>query len=501
MISPTLALIVLLGTLSVFTVAGIWHTSGKISSVEDYITARNSTGLRMITATLIASLIGVWILISAPEAGASFGIAAVVGYATGEGLTMLVYSRIGPRIKSLIPAGHSLTEYIHVRYGAGMYVALFLISLFYMFIFLAAELTGITIALAFLAEVPRWQTAVLVGGFVLLYTAYGGLQASIFTDTVQAVLILPLLLLGVIGTVFAVGGLDPVYSGIVTTRPELLDFGHGPGLRFGLALVFAILGAELINQTWWQRIYAADNAKTLSTGFRRAAVANFTILIIAALLGLIAVGQVEIITDPTSAEYNASIAFFLLLGETFSDPLILAILMLAVLLVMSTADSLFNAMSSLVTSDLPRVLPTPDDRTLTLSARLLTVIVAIAAILVSLRARSVLRLFFLADLFGVAVMPPLVYGLYSTDLTQTGAIIASLAGLGVGLAYFPDRIIRSGLEALPIIGGMLPDADPLYLFAFGGAAITSAIVTLLAGYVQEADFDHDRLAQDIRRLD
>jgi len=72
-----------------------------------------------------------------------------------------------------------------------MYVFVLVVSLFYMFIFLSAELTGITSALQLIAGVPRWQTATLIGGFVLVYTGYGGLRASIFTDTLQTLLILP----------------------------------------------------------------------------------------------------------------------------------------------------------------------------------------------------------------------------------------------------------------------------------------------------------------------
>jgi len=38
------------------------------------------------------------------EAGAAFGgIAAVAGYAVGESLPMLVYMKLGPRIRALIP--------------------------------------------------------------------------------------------------------------------------------------------------------------------------------------------------------------------------------------------------------------------------------------------------------------------------------------------------------------------------------------------------------------
>ncbi|MCT9098272.1 sodium:proline symporter [Haloarchaeobius sp. HME9146] len=499
MVSTALALSLTVATLVVFTALGLWHSRGRVGSVEDLITARNSAGGRRTTATLVASVMGVWILFSAPEAGAGFGIAAVVGYAIGEAVPMLVYSKLGPRIRQLIPDGHSLTEYAHARYGDTMYGFVVLVSALYMFIFLAAELTGIAGALALVAGVPQWQTAVLVGGFVLLYTGYGGLRASLFTDTVQALLVLPLLLLTFGGAIVALGGPGQVYEGVQTASPTLLDAGFAAGLQFGVALSFAILGAELLNQTWWQRIYAGKDSETVASSFRRASLLNGGLVFFAALFGIIAVGNADVVTDITSSGYNADVAFFVLLQSAFPEWLVLAVVLLALLLVMSSVDTLFNALSSLVTADLARLLSGPSDHQLALGSRAFTVVVAVAAIYVSLRAQSVLRLFFLADLLGAAVAFPLVYGLYSERITGPGALVSSLGGLAVGLAYFPD--LRGYITSIPVVGDLLPAADPLYLTSFAGAFLVSAGLALVAARVADADFDFDRLAREIRRLD
>ncbi|MFT4891683.1 MAG: SSS family solute:Na+ symporter [Halobacteriales archaeon] len=497
MVSGGVALGLTALTLAVFTTLGIWYTRGRVTTVEDFISARGSAGQGMTTATLIASVMGVWILLAVPEAGAAFGgIAAVAGYAIGEALPMLAYAKLGPRIRELIPEGHSLTEYVYARYGVAMYVFILIVSLFYMFIFLAAELTGITSALNLVAGVPRWQTAVLVGGFVLVYTGYGGLRASIFTDTLQTLLLLPLLVATFVGAVIALGGTGAVHAAIVAEDPALIDPGFFAGLRFGVWVAVAILGAELVNQTWWQRIYAAEDADTLRRGFGVAAVANAVIVFLAGLFGVLARGHVDVVTAAGSADYNASIALFLLLEEAFSDPFVLGITLLAVLLVMSSADTLFNAMASVVTADLPRVLADPTDRTLRLGARALTVVVALAAIYVSLRARSVLRLFLLADLLGAAVMVPLLSGLYSRRVTGGGALVSGLAGLAVGVTYFGG--IRTFVAGLPGVA-ILPPADNL--IAFLGAAGVSTLGVLVTIALSTSRFDLGRLDSEIRSLD
>jgi Na+/proline symporter len=497
-VSTAVALGLTVATLVGFTAIGVWYSRGAVSSVEDLITARDSVGGGQLTATLIASVMGVWILFSAPEAGASFGIAAVVGYAIGEAAPMLAYAKLGPRLREVVPDGHSLTEYAHARYGDAMYAFVLGVSVLYMFVFLAAELTGIASALSLVAGVPQWQTAVLVGGFVLLYTGYGGLRASILTDTVQALLVLPLLVVAFAGAVVALGGAGAIHEGIVAANPALLDPGFAAGLQFGLALSFAILGAELINQTWWQRIYAGRDGETVRRSFRTAMVGNGLIVFLAALFGVVAVSQADIVST-VGPDYNADIAFFLLLQSAFPEWIVLAVVLLALLLVMSSVDTLFNALSSVVTADLPRLLADPDDRTLKLGARALTVAVAVAAIYVSLRAQSVLRLFFFADLLGAAVAFPLVYGLYSRRLTGAGALASSVVGLAVGLAYFPD--FRDTITAVPVVGDLLPAADPLYLTSFGGAFLVSTALTLVAARLSTADTDLENLSREITRLD
>jgi Na+/proline symporter len=494
MVTTTVALGLTVATLVAFTALGVWFSRGRVDSVEDLISARNSAGEGRLTATLIASVMGVWILLAAPEAGAVFGIAAVGGYAIGEALPMLAYSKIGPRVREVIPEGHTLTEYAYVRYGDAMYAFVLGVSVLYMFIFVAAELTGIALALSLVAGVPQWQTAILVGGFVLLYTGYGGLRASIFTDTVQALLVLPLLVVAFAGVVLSLGGAGAVHDGIVATDPALLDPTAADGLRFGIALALAILGAELINQTWWQRIYAGSDGPTVQRGFRNATVANGLIVLLAALFGIVAAGHATI--------DNPAVAFFTLLGEAFPEWVVLAVVLLALLLVMSSVDTLFNALSSVVTADLPRLLDEPSERSLRLGSRALTAGIAIAAIYVSLRARSVLELFLFADLLGAAVAVPLVFGLFSGRLPGTGALASSVAGLVVGASFFPFPLgIGEALRSLPLLGRLLPAPDGLYLTAFAGAFLVSGALTVGFAVASSREYDFDRLTREIRRLD
>jgi SSS family solute:Na+ symporter len=489
-VSSTVALGATVVTLAVFAAIGIYYSRGD-GSVESFISARGSVGGYRMGATVLASSMGAWILFSPAEAGAAFGgITAVAGYAAGSALALLAYVKLGPRIRELIPEGHSLTEYAYVRYGPAAYAYVLVVSVAYMFVFLAAEFTGIAGALSLVAGVPAWQTAALVGGFVLLYTGYGGLRASIVTDTVQTAVLLPLVAVGFAGAVFALGGPGELVRETTASNPDLLDLGFLPGLQFGVYVVVAVVGAELVNQAWWQRIYAAADDTSLRRGFGLGAALVVPMVLFAGLFGVFAAGTGAL------AEGEASIAFFVLLQQSFPDWVVLVVVLVAVLLVTSSADTLFNAIASLVTSDLPRLLDDPSGDRLTAAARGLTAVVALAATVIGAQEYSVLAIFLTADLLAAATFGPLLAGLYTPRLSGGGLLVSSIAGLLVGVVFFPTA--RGVLAGLPGASA-LPEAS--FLYSFLGAAVVSLGLAALATRVAPADYDLDRLSREIQTLD
>ena len=87
-----------------------------------------------------------------------------------------------------------------------MYILVLVISIFYMSAFLCAELTGIALAVNVVTGLPLWLVASIVGIGTLIYTTYGGIRGTIFTDAIQAAIIVPTLLLAFIATTICMGG-------------------------------------------------------------------------------------------------------------------------------------------------------------------------------------------------------------------------------------------------------------------------------------------------------
>jgi len=470
------ALVAVAATLVAFAAVGAWAARGRIESVESFVAARSSLGAGALTGTVVASSMGAWILFSPPEAGVAFGgVTAVVGYALGSTLALAAYAVVGPRIRALLPAGHGVTEYARARFGPAFGAYVLLVSAAYMFVFLAAEFTGVAGAVQVLAGVPGWQTAALVGTTVFAYTAYGGLRASVATDVLQTLLILPLLAVVAGVTFVAAGGPATLARDVAAADPTLLDPAYGPGLRFAAYVVVAVVSAELLNQSWWQRVYAATDRRALRRGYLAGAALVFPVVVVVGLFGLVAVGR--------GLDGSPSVALFLVVEDVLPDALVLGVAVLATLLVASSADTLFNALASLVAVDLPQVVGVAEER-LTLVARAATGVVALAATVVGAQGYSVLTLFLLADLVAAATVAPLFHGLFSRRAWSGGALVASVAGLAAGIAFFPP--------ARAVLPPGLPAAT--FLRAFGLAVGVSGAVSLLAARVADRRFDLDGLA-------
>ena len=287
-ILPTfIAIIITLVTAGVFLVLGIWYVRGRVISIEDYIVSRNTAGTGLAIATLVASGMGAWILFAPAETGVLAGLAGLVGYGIGSAAPLAAFVLLGPRMRQLMPRGHSVTEYVRHRFGPVVYYFILFVVIFYMLVFLTAELTGMARAGQLIGGTPLVVTSIIVGMLTVIYSAYGGMRASLFTDRIQFYVIVPLLALVLIAGVGRSGGmLNAAHENV----PELLSLRNLPGWEYGVALIIAILAAEMFNQGTWQRVYTVRDAETLRTGFIIAALVVLPVIFLTGLFGIVAVG-------------------------------------------------------------------------------------------------------------------------------------------------------------------------------------------------------------------
>lgn len=412
-----------------FALAGVLYSRTSRDTLEDYVVARNSQSSTATVLTLVASSLGAWILFAPAQAATWGGLGAVIGYALGSMAPRLTMIPLGRRMRELMPTGHTLTEFVIIRYGRAMYGLTLVIMLFYMLITLTAEITAIAKLMTLLAPIPLWLTAAIVMGATLLYTSLGGLKASIFTDKIQMIIIAPLLLVLVALGWRATGGVAPVVAGLHEKAPQLLELGNITGVKAGLTFFVAILLTGLFHQGNWQRIYAAQSTRAMRNGFLLGGLSTAPVIFIMGLFGLAFVGL--------STGSDSSIALFSVIMPNVPIWFAVALIPLGLALVMSSADTVISAVSSLIAVDMRRLLPdAPASRLMTLS-RTLIYLLAIPVLVAASQGYSVLYLFLLADLFCSAAAFPVFFGLFNRRYCGRIAVISTVAGLVAGIIVFP----------------------------------------------------------------
>lgn len=463
----TLTILLTVLVTAAFAGLGIAYSTRSRIDAEGFLVSRNRAGGWIATATLVASVMGAWILFSPAETATWAGMVGLIGYAVGQAAPLLAFVVIGSRMRRLMPSGHSLTEFTWHRYGRVAYTMSVGIVVFYMFVFLAAELTGIALAINLIGGTSLFVSAVIVGVLTVMYTVYGGIRASLFTDAIQFAVIIPLLVVVLLVLAISLDWFGPALDTVRAESPHLVSLSHGPGVEFAFTLFIAIWAANMFHQGFWQRVYTCKDEGTLRRGFLIAGLIVIPMILVTGFLGLVAVGE------QTAGE--PSVALFGLVQEVLPNWALMTVLVLALLLVMSSMDTLLNGISSALSADLARFRPDWGGRTILRFSRASTALLIVPAIAIASQGYSVLYLFLVADLVCAAAVFPVFYGLYSRRIGQPAVVVSMVVGVVVGALFFPTSNFGAW-NSIPLSGKAL--------VSFGAALGASTALAVSADIVQ-----------------
>lgn len=311
------------------------------------------------------------------------------------------------------------------------------ISVFYMWIYLVAELTSISNVYALIVGKETWPDlnkgyttgiAIILGLVTVIYTGIAGLPSSIVTDKFQGIIMMFLVLL-----------LTIVVCAVDENRVSREQFSLASnwtidGFYVMVTLIIAIICAELFNQATWQRVWAAKDTPSLKKGFGLGSILVFILMMFFGIMGMIGYAK-------DSASYNsfsklAYLAFFDIL-EPLGRGWHILVLIFVTSLAASSVDSLQNGITSMLSSDIIKVFSNPSF--IKWANRIVLIGVNALAIWKSAQRYSVLELFLVADLVcATAVFPVFLglldqekYGAYSP--TELGAFLGVLGGISTVL--------------------------------------------------------------------
>ena len=351
----------------------------------------------------------------------------------------LIY--LGKKIRKELPRGSSLIEFMRKKFGKSLFKLILLLTIFYMFIFLCAEVTAVAILINYISGTDLWVTALIVLISTLIYTLYGGLRASIFTDNIQMIVIGILLLISLIYINIFTGS-DFSIDFVKEKNPQLLSLSYVPSYTAGLTFFIAVAATNLFHQGNWQRVYAAKNFETL----KKSLVMSFFIIVpVVFFMGF--TGMVAFSLDPT---IRPDLGFFTLLLKEQTKFLSFFVIVLGLALTISTVDTLVNAISSLIVVDGNATFNLDKKKSLNFSKYIILFLSLISFIIAS-KGFDILYLFLLADLFCCAFVLTVFYSFYNKHINEKTAYVSIFAGLIGGFLMFPAPDFSKSL----LVGVML----------------------------------------------
>lgn len=405
-------------------------SKGTENGKDYFLSARNSASALAICLSFFASGMGAWVLYGSTELGATPAVSwfGVLGYSIASGFPAIIICFLGPKIRELTQGqdAFSTTDFARARYGRLMQLVTSCVSVFYMFIYIVAEMTSIS---SVYGEVVRNEqiftqsVTISIGIFTIFYTTVAGLPASIVTDKFQSVIIVIVVLMLLVSvTSFKENRVTP--SEFAEASKWTID-----GVMALISLVIAIAAAELFNQSTWQRVWAAESVPAMRKGFFMGSIMVFFLMMFFGIMGMIAYAK-----EPQS--YDSGILFRFMAFFNILRPLSafwhVMLLILVTALAASSIDSLQNALTCIFSHDLVKLGWNP-----LLITRVLLILVNIPAIIMSAKGYSVISLFLVADLVCATSALPLYLGLQTGDKamgwlkapTELGALSGCLAGV------------------------------------------------------------------------
>ena len=411
----------------IFVFLGLYN-SKKYKGLNNYLTANRNIGLFSLTTSLTASALGAWILFGPASAATWGGIGAIIGYSLGTAFPMFFLIYLGRKIRKEFPKGSSLVEFMRKKFGKSLFKLILLMTIFYMFIFLCAEVTAVAVLINYISGTELWKTALIVLISTLIYTLHGGLRASIFTDNIQMVVILILLLISFI-YINSYTGSEFSFEFIKEKNPHLLSSSYMPSYTAGLTFFIAVAATNLFHQGNWQRVYAAKDFETLKTSL---IISFFIIIPIVFYMGF--TGLVAFSIDPTS---RPDLGFFTLLLKEQTELLSLFIIVLGLALTISTVDTLVNAISSLIVVDGKSTFNLNKKTNYLNFSKYIILFLSFISFIIASKGYDILYLFLLADLFCCAFVLTIFYSFYNKKINEKTAYISIIIGLIGGFLMFP----------------------------------------------------------------
>lgn len=421
-----------------FLIIGLYAAYKNTKNKSDFLSSLRTQTAVPLALNWIASSLGSSSLYAYPEVGTLAGILGVFMYAFGSVTSLFVFALFGPYIRKKCPEGFTITEFVLKRFSIFNQIYISLMSLAIMLCYMISELSAVGSILLELGNFDPKLSVITIAVVTCLYTTYGGLRVSIFTDFIQGSVIIIMIIISTIGF-----GTSVKIDQELKDNSDLLK-SNSLGWQLLCIMPIAISFANLFHQGFWQRTFSSKDDKELKLSVLYGILILFPALILIGFTGILAVWA-----GTLTPETPGYIAFFTLFS-VLPDWVIGIVLVLVVCLCCSAYDTLLTAIVATSSNDIfHNKLPL-------WAIRLFAAAFNIPAVILGLYNLDVLRVFLIGDLIATATMPPIILGIFDKFyyINSIDAIAGGLGGfLGIfifGSIYYDNASDGANLINLPL---------------------------------------------------
>jgi Na+/proline symporter len=472
----TLTLAAVIGYLILQLGIGVW-VSRRISSESDYLVAGRQLGMSLATFSIFATWFGAETVLGSAGTTLREGVSAASAEPFGYGLCLILMGLI-----FAVPLWRrqltTLADLFRTRYSIPVERLAAVILIPSSILWAAAQVRAFGHVLATVAPAIELNIAIgVAAGFVILYTAFGGLLADAMTDVVQGVmLVLGLIVLG-IAVLVAIGGVDGIPAAFAATRaarnaagtsavaPPLLEILEA----WAIPVCGSVIATELVG-----RVIATRNASIARRASLTAGALYISVGLIPVGVALVAGPLVSELADAEQLLPTLALQLLPTLGfALFAGGLISAIL--------STVDSTLLVASGILSHNLIVPIARVTDEQLKVRiARIGVLSFGMVAYVIAVNAEGVFALVEQASAFGSAgALVTVCFGLFTpfggprtAAATLVVGVASYLLGTAAGLTA-PFLLSLGASLATYVVGALI---EPRHEFAAMGDGSTADAV-------------------------
>ncbi|KAF2258220.1 Na+/solute symporter [Lojkania enalia] len=184
----------LFALLMIFTTWMLKRYNNELQTSEMFSTAGRTVKSGLVAAAVVSSWTWAATLLQSSSIAFRYGVSGPLWYAAGATVQILLFATVAIELKRRAPNAHTFLEAVRARYGSYTHFVYIVFGLFTNILVTAMLLTGGSAVVTSLTGISTAAACFLFPLGVVIYTMFGGIKATFFTDYINGVITLIILL-------------------------------------------------------------------------------------------------------------------------------------------------------------------------------------------------------------------------------------------------------------------------------------------------------------------